>query len=86
MKTPIFIQKLFNKITKAKFYYVTLDISPDFNTGQGEMVSYTIRANTKEEAEDKAVKKAMTEWVLGPDSVYTVECVETTSPNLIYDR
>lgn len=86
MKTPIFIQKIFNKITKAKFFYVTLDVCPDFNTGQSEMCSYTIRANDVETATKKAVEKAIADWAVGQDSVYMVECVETTSEDLIYDR
>lgn len=85
MKTPIFIQKIYNRITKAKFFYVTLDVCPDFTTGQSEMCSYTIRSKDKDEAIRLAIEKATCEWSVTCDEVYVVECVETVSPELIYD-
>lgn len=86
MKIPKFIQKIFNKITKAKFYYVTLDVCPDFNTGQSEMCSYTVRAENETQAAHKASCLAMKEWSVDMDSIYVVESVETSSEDLIYDR
>lgn len=85
MKLPIFIQKIYNRITKAKFFYVTLDVCPDFTTGQSEMCSYTIRSKDKDEATRMAVEKATKEWCVDLEDVYVVECVETTSSELIYD-
>lgn len=86
MRIPIFIQKLFNKVTKAKFFFVTLDICPDFNTGQGEMVSYTVKANDATTASYKATRMAMNEWNISINDTYVVECIETADPELIYDR
>lgn len=86
MKTPIFIQKLYNRITKAKFFYITLDVCPDFTTGQSEMCSYTIRAKDRYRAEAAAVAKAMIEWGVRNEDVFVVDSVETQSPELIYDR
>lgn len=86
MKTPIFIQKLYNWITKAKFFYITLDVCPDFTTGQSEMCSYTIRAKDKHHAEAAAVEKAMADWGVNNDAIFVVDNVETESPELIYDR
>lgn len=85
MKTPIFIQKIYNRITKAKFFYVTLDICPDFSSGQSEMCSYTLRSKDKDEAIRLAIEKATKDWSVDWDSVYVVDCVETKSPELIYD-
>ena len=85
MKTPIFIQKIYNRITKAKFFYVTLDICPDFSSGQSEMCSYTLRSKDKDEAIRMAIEKATKDWSVDWDSVYVVDCVETQSPELIYD-
>ena len=85
MRIPVFIQKIYNRITNAKFFYVTLDVCPDFATGQGEMCSYTIRATGEEVATEKAIKKAMADWVVGRDAIYMVECIETKSQELIYD-
>ena len=85
MNTPIFIQKIYNRITHAKFFYVTLDVCPDFTTGQSEMCSYTIRATNEEVATEKAIKKAMADWTVDREAVYVVECVETKSQELIYD-
>lgn len=84
MKAPIFIQKIYNYITKAKFFYVTLDVCPDFTTGQSEMCSYTIRSKDKDEAIRLAIEKATHEWNVTCDDVYVVDCVETQSPELIY--
>lgn len=86
MKIPVFIQKFFNKITKARFFYVTLDVCPDWTTGQSEMCSYTIKANDGDSAEEKAIEKAMKDWGTDIDSVYVVDCEETKSEDLIYDR
>lgn len=86
MKIPVFIQKIYNRITKAKFFYVTLDVCPDFSTGQGEMCSYTIRSKDKDKAESIAVSKAMVDWSVPIDAVFVVEVVETQSPELIYDN
>ena len=86
MKIPGFIQKIYNRITKAKFFYVTLDVCPDFATGQSEMCSYTIRAKDKTKAEASAVAKAMVDWGVNNDAIFVVDNVETESPELIYDR
>ena len=85
MRVPVFIQKIYNRITNAKFFYVTLDVCPDFTTGQSEMCSYTIRATNKEVAAEKAIKKAMADWGVDHEAVYVVECIETKSQELIYD-
>ena len=86
MKIPVFIQKFFNKITKARFFYVTLDVCPDWTTCQSEMCSYTVRANDEETARGQAIKKAMKDWGVDDDSIYVVDCEETISEDLIYDR
>lgn len=86
MKIPVFIQKIYNRITRAKFFYVTLDVCPDFATGQGEMCSYTIRAKDKTKAEASAVANAMVDWGVTNDAIFVVEVVETQSPELIYDK
>lgn len=86
MKIPVFIQKIYNRITRAKFFYVTLDVCPDFATGQSEMCSYTIRAKDKTKAEASAVANAMVDWGVTNDAIFVVEVVETQSPELIYDK
>lgn len=85
MRIPIFIQRLYNKATRAKFFYVTLDVCPDFSTGQGEMCSYTIRSKNGVDATRTAIRKAMKEWSVDMDAVYVVDCMETQSHDLIYD-
>lgn len=79
------IRKFFDRVSKATYYYVTFDVCPDFNTGQGEMCSYTVRADSPEAATKKAIEKAMKDWSIGQDCIYTVECVRTQSDDLIYD-
>ena len=39
------IHKLFDRLVGATYYYVTIDICPDYS-GQGEMCSYTVKAKT----------------------------------------
>ena len=85
MKLPLFIQKLFNKVSNAKFFYVTLDVCPDFTTGQGEVCSYTIRSKNRENAIQSAIENAVNEWEVKPSDLYVVDCIETNSPDLIYD-
>ena len=41
--------------------------------------------NDKDEAIRLAIEKATHEWSVTCDEVYVVECVETVSPELIYD-
>lgn len=85
MRVPVFIQKIYNRITNAKFFYITLDVCPDFATGQGEMCSYTIRSTSLSVALEKAIKKAMVDWGVDREAIYVVECIETKSQELIYD-
>lgn len=79
------IRKFFDRISKATYYYVTFDVCPDFNTGQGEMCSYTIKAPNKDQAVIWAKAKAMDEWDVTEDAVWLVECVETKDDDLIYN-
>ena len=79
------IRKFFDKVSKAKYFYVTFDICPDFNTGQGEMCSYTIKAPNQDQAVIWAKAKAMAEWEVTEEAVWLVECVETKDDGLIYE-
>ena len=86
MKAPVFIRKIYNRITRARFFYVTLDVCPDYSTGQCEMCSYTVRSRDKAKAESSAISKAMIDWGVTKDDVFVVDVVETHSPELIYDN
>lgn len=78
-------RKVFDKITKAKYFYVTFDVSPDFTTGQGEMCSYTVKAPNQDQAVIWAKEKAMIEWGVTEEAVWLVECVETNDDDLKYN-
>lgn len=78
------IHKLFDRLVGTTYYYVTIDVCPDYS-GQGEMCSYTVKAKDASTATDKAQLLAMKEWEVDIDATYIVDCVETKDDDLIYD-
>lgn len=85
MKAPLFIRKWFNNVTKARFWFISADICPDFNTGQGETVSITIKAENEESAKVKAIEILSRDWDVEPENVYIFDIAETTNDELIYE-
>lgn len=78
------IHKLFDRLVGATYYYVTIDICPDYS-GQGEMCSYTVKANDASTATAKAQLLAMKEWGVEPEALYVVDYVQTKDDELIYN-
>lgn len=78
------INKLFDRLVGTIYYYVTIDVCPDYS-GQGEMCSYTVKAKDASTATDKAQQLAMKEWGVELEALYVVDYVQTTNDELIYN-
>ena len=78
------IHKLFDRLADTTYYYVTIDVCPDYS-GQGEMCSYTVKAKDATTATNKAQRLAMKEWSVEPEALYVVDCVQTHDDELIYN-
>lgn len=78
------IHKLFDRLVGTTYYYVTIDVCPDYS-GQGEMCSYTVKAKDATTATTKAQRLAMMEWGVEPEALYVVDYVQTTDDELIYN-
>jgi hypothetical protein len=52
-----------------------MDICPDFNTGQSEMWSCVVKAETMQDAKSKAIGEACKEWLVTEDAVWVVDTV-----------
>lgn len=78
------IHKLFDRLVGTTYYYVTIDVCPDYS-GQGEMCSYTVKAKDASTATDKAQQLAMKEWGVELEALYVVDYVQTTNDELIYN-
>ena len=79
------IRKFFDRVSKATYYYITFDVCPDFNAGQGEMCSYTVKAKNASIATNMAQLLAMKDWGVEPEAIYVVDCVQTNDDELIYN-
>jgi len=73
------LKLLWGRITGKRYYYVLADITPDWNTGQGEMDSVVVLANSPKDAQEKAMNNFMRNWDVDALSVYIVECTPTRS-------
>lgn len=78
------IHKLFDRLIGTTYYYVTIDVCPDYS-GQGEICSYIVKAKDASIATSKAQLLAMKEWGVEPETLYVVDYVQTKDEELIYN-